>query len=636
MNLKLVEGLDYLKDLNPQQYNIVKESEGPCLLIAGAGSGKTRVLVYRVCRLMENGVPPSSILLVTFTNKAAREMIERVEKLLGSYPGGLWAGTFHHIANVLIRKYGGVLKIEPNYTILDEEDSVSILKELTRNISDEEFPAPKKIKKIFSLSANTLESIKDIINTRFPQQSCFLPRLEAISARYQKRKRELNLLDYDDLLLLWYKLMKNESAGAEISAKFRYILVDEYHDTNKLQSLILYQLAKVHKNITVVGDDAQSIYAFRGATVNNIIEFPKIYPKAKTFYLDLNYRSTPQILEFANQSISRNRHQFPKNLKSIRKSGIKPVLVRCYNPGEEASFVSQRLSQLIKSGVAARDIGILFRSRYQAAEVEMEMNKLKIPYVIRGGLRFFEQAHVKDVIAYFRIAENFTDEIAWKRVFALTDGIGGRTAEKLLGYMSDAGSFTGFCDRINDAGLNARAVKNIGALVQLLKKIKETGNIPEGIDLILNTGYSKYLEKRYDDDAERQEDLKMLKEIASIYTSLSDFISESSLQEYSKGERLSVEEPVTLSTIHQAKGLEWKIVFLIGVCANHFPHPASYADIMALEEERRIFYVGLTRAKEDIYITYYVRDSYRTFTNRKSVFLEEIPPYLFEEWNFQT
>ncbi len=639
MNVKSAAGLDYERELNPRQLTIVRETEGPCLVLAGAGSGKTRVLVYRVCRLLENGVPPSEILLVTFTNKAAREMISRVHDLLGSFPAGLWAGTFHHAGNKILRMYGSVLGLEPNYTILDEQDSIALIKEIAGQYSgEEELPAPAGIKKILSLSANTIESVKDIVNTRFPKQSNLIPRFEAINTEYQKRKRKLNLADYDDLLVFWYRLLKNESTGAEISGMFRYVLVDEYHDTNKLQSMILYLMAKKHKNITVVGDDAQSIYSFRGATVNNIMEFSKIFPVARTFYLDVNYRSTPQILEFANKSISHNRVRFPKNLKSARRSGVKPVLVRCYSPRDEAAFISQRTAQLLNSGVAPSDIGILFRSRYQSAELEMQLNRLKIPYIIRGGVRFFEQAHIKDVIAYFRTVENFSDEIAWKRVFTLTEGVGSKTAEQLLGYLAGAGSFTEFCDRINAANLNARGMKNVDAVLEMLAKLKDMKDIPSGIDLIMETSYSRHVTKKYKDDSERFEDIKMLKGIASAYTDLSGFISESSLQEHSKGETPGVAFPLTLSTIHQAKGLEWKIVFIIGVAANHFPHPSSAMDIMALEEERRIFYVALTRAKEDVYITYFIRDFYRNYnsnrTNRKSLFLEEVPHYLFEEWNF--
>ncbi|MCD6407678.1 ATP-dependent helicase, partial [bacterium] len=404
MSLKLFPKIDYEKHLNEKQFKIVREAEGPSLVLAGAGSGKTRILVYRVCYFLEKGIPPSSIMLVTFTNKAAKEMIERDEKIVGIYPKGLWAGTFHHIGNVLLRIYGKEINIQPNFTILDEEDSTNLIKEIIeKHPEKEEFPHPSKVKKFLSLSINTMENLRDVINTRFPNYSHLIPHIETIWKEYQKKKKSLNLLDYDDLLLFWYKLMKNETTGTKIAENFRYILVDEYHDTNKLQSLILYQVAKVHRNIMVVGDDAQSIYSFRGATINNIIEFPKIYPDAKIFYLDINYRSTPQILALANEIISHNRVQFPKKLVSVRENGVKPVVVRCYDIKEEAVFVSRRIAQLLNSGIPPSEIGVLFRSRYQAAELEIELNKLKIPYIIRGGLRFFEQAHVKDIIAYFRI-----------------------------------------------------------------------------------------------------------------------------------------------------------------------------------------------------------------------------------------
>ncbi|RLF32902.1 MAG: ATP-dependent helicase, partial [Thermoplasmata archaeon] len=301
MNIRTYSEIDYENRLNEKQYEIVKNADGPSIVIAGAGSGKTRVLVYRVCYLLEKGIFPSSIMLVTFTNKAANEMIERVKEVVGFYPKGLWAGTFHHMANILLRIYGKEINLSSNFTILDEEDSIALIKEIVDKFNNkEEFPHPGKIKSFLSLSVNTVEPIRDIINTRFIEYSHLIHQIETISKEYAKRKRELNLLDYDDLLLFWYRLMKDEKTGRKISEKFMYIIVDEYHDTNKLQAQILYQVAKVHKNIMVVGDDAQSIYSFRGATVNNILEFPKIYPDAKIFYLDINYRSTPEILDFAN------------------------------------------------------------------------------------------------------------------------------------------------------------------------------------------------------------------------------------------------------------------------------------------------------------------------------------------------
>lgn len=633
MSLKLYPSIAYEKHLNEKQIEIVKNADGPSLVLAGAGSGKTRVLVYRVCYLIEKGIPPSSILLLTFTNKAAKEMLGRVEKLLTFYPKGLIGGTFHHVANLLLRIYGKEINLNPNFTIIDEEDSVSLLKEIIEKTGKkDEFPHPSKIKDFISLSINKCETLKETIITFFPEYSHLISDVEKVNKEYQRIKRNLNQLDYDDLLVFWYRLMKNEKVGEKISSRFKYILVDEYHDTNKLQSKILYLIAKKHKNIMVVGDDAQSIYSFRGATISNIIEFPKIYPEAKIFYLDINYRSTPEILNFANEVISHNKVQFQKNLVSIRKSGVKPVIVKCRNMKEEAIFVSQRINKLIETGIEPSEIGVLFRSRYQAAELEIELSKLKIPYIIRGGLRFFEQAHIKDIVAYYRVGENFKDILSWKRIFNLIEGIGKKGIENLTELILKSENLEIFKKKLDEIKLTKKGKANLEKNIKLIEELSSLP-ISEGIEIILNSGYSDYLSKKYKDDIERIEDIKSLKEIASLYSSVSDFLAEASLQEYSKGESPNVKNAVILSTIHQAKGLEWRIVFIIGVCDRHFPHPYSTKDPMLLEEERRIFYVGITRAKEDLYITYYSFDPYRYIPVKKSLFLEEISPYLYEEWD---
>jgi DNA helicase-2/ATP-dependent DNA helicase PcrA len=633
MNIKVFPEISYQDILNEKQLNIVKNAEGPCLVLAGAGSGKTRVLVYRVCYLIENGVSPSNILLLTFTNKAAKEMIERIEKILSVYPKGLIGGTFHHVANLLLRIYGKEININPNFTIIDEEDSISILKEIIENTKrKDEFPHPSKIKEFISLSINKCESLKETIITNFPEYTHLISDVEKINKEYQKVKRNLNQLDYDDLLIYWYKMMRDEKTGAKISNRFKYILVDEYHDTNKLQAKILYLLSKTHRNIMVVGDDAQSIYSFRGATISNIMEFPKIYPDAKTFYLDINYRSTPEILNFANDVISHNKVQFPKKLISIRKNGVKPVVVKCRNMKEEAIFVSQRINKLLELGIEPKDIGVLFRSRYQAAELEIELSKLKIPYIIRGGLRFFEQAHIKDIVAYYRIIENFKDVLSWKRIFNLSEGIGEKTTKNLVDLILKTENFEEFKKILKDIKLREKGKDSLNKNIELIENLKIL-SLPDGIELILNSGYKNYLTKKYRDYTERMEDIKNLKEIVSLYSNISDFLSEASLQEYSKGESPNVKNAIILSTIHQAKGLEWRIVFIIGVSDNHFPHPYSKNDISLLEEERRIFYVAITRAKEDLYITYYSYDYFRYIPIKKSIFLEEVSPQNYEEWD---
>jgi len=635
MKVKLYPKIDYLSHLNQQQYKIVTEAEGPCLVLAGAGSGKTRILVYRLCYLLEKGIPSSSILLVAFTNKSAKEMVTRVEKIVGFYPKDLWAGTFHHIGNSILKRYGKLLNLPSNFTILDEEDSIHIMKEIGKKIGEpEDFPTFTKIKEIISFSINTMTSIKDIVNMNFPQYSKFIPYIETILNAYQKKKKSINCVDYDDLLLLWYKLMKNENVCKEISSHFKYIMVDEYHDTNKLQSLILYQMAKVHRNILVVGDDAQSIYSFRGATINNILEFSKIYPDAKVFYLTLNYRSTPEILSLANNIISHNRVQFPKKLISIKNSGVKPLIVKSNTAKDEASFVGQRILQLLNSDISPSEIGVLFRSRYQSAELEIELNRLRIPYIIRGGLRFFEQSHIKDIVSYFRIIENFKDEISWRRILSLYEGIGEKSTETLLKLISESSNIQQLEGKIQNLKIFSKGKESLKILFETIKKISQL-DFSSGIDYIMKSGYKKYLEKYYKDETERIKDITFLKEISLNYENISDFLSEITLQEHFKGENIENSSPVILSTIHQAKGLEWKIVFIIGVCANHFPHSSSTSDFMKLEEERRVFYVAVTRAEEDLYITYYLTDFYNLSPSEKSIFIKEMDETLFEKWDYR-
>ncbi|MCK9265837.1 ATP-dependent helicase [bacterium] len=597
MNSRFFPTLDYSKELNSEQLQIVKEAEGPCLVLAGAGSGKTRVLVYRVCYLIEQGIPPASIMLVTFTNRAANEMIHRIEELTDFYPNNLCAGTFHRVGNSFLRRYSQYLNMPANYIIIDEADSISIIKDIvSRYPNKDKLPKPAKIKSILSFSTNTCVDLRKIIGSREFKYISLASQLESIFTEYKKRKREANLLDFDDILLFWYALMKDENIGRDISEKFRYILVDEYHDTNTLQSKILYQLTKINQNITVVGDDAQSIYSFRGATIENILKFPEKYPNAKTFYLYTNYRSTPQILHLSNKIIAKNKFQYEKHLKSTKQSGIKPLIVQCYAAEDEAMFVSNKIAELIKSGVPPSEIGVLFRSRYQAAKLEIDMNRIKTPYIIRGGLRFFEQAHIKDVIAYLRLVENFKDTVAWKRIFALTQGVGPKTSETLLDIIDNSKSLNDFSDKISSKNLSPKIRNNVTDILKLLNKLG-TSEISVAIDYIMKEKYFEYLEKQYDEFIEREEDIEMLKSISKSYGNLSDFLAEASLQEHSKGENTSINMPVILSTIHQAKGLEWKVVFIIGVSQNHFPYSYKYAT-EDFEEERRVFYVATTRAKE--------------------------------------
>ncbi|HPO51927.1 MAG TPA: ATP-dependent helicase [bacterium] len=629
-NLDSSVRLEYDKLLNPEQTQAVREAEGPCLVLAGAGSGKTRVLTYRAIYLIEQGIPPSRICLLTFTNKAAREMVRRIENHFGLLPEGILAGTFHHVANVFLRRYTRYASLPSNYVIIDREDALSIVREVSKTVFTEKEISPELAQEFFSLSANTSETIKDLVMTQYPHFSHIISRLESLHDAYIRRKRELGVVDYDDLLSFWLKILSMQEPGEKISRKLLYILVDEYQDTNRLQALILYQLARINKNIMVVGDDAQSIYSFRGATIQNILEFPKIYPDTKFFYLQTNYRSTPEILNLANSVISHNRNQFPKILKSVKNSGVKPVVVECQDKHSECLFVIRRIQQLLKN-VKPSDIGILFRSRYQSAEIEIELNKLNIPYVVRGGLRFFEMAHIKDVIAFFRVYHNPKDELSWVRILNLIRGIGKSSRSKIVDIMKEKKTIE---EVISSDGIKLIAPAQSGWKIvkNIFKNMKDTEQISQQITVIMDSFYRDYLETNYLDSQQRIADVEGLKEIASTWNNVEEFISQTSLQEHYRGETTQT-SPLILSTIHQAKGLEWKIVFIIGVCAYHFPHNLSTNDYSEIEEERRIFYVGITRAKEDLYITYYLSDP-RNFACRKSLFVQEIPDNLVEQWSF--
>ncbi len=623
--------IEYEKLLNAEQLQVVKHAKGPCLILAGAGSGKTRVLTYRTMYLIEHGIEPSRVCLLTFTNKAAKEMVRRIENKLGSLPEGLIAGTFHHVANVFLRKYARHASLPHNYIIIDREDSLSIIREISKPILPDREISPEVIQALLSLSVNTSETIKDIVMHRYQYFTHMIARLETIESAYNKRKRELGVVDYDDLLSFWLKILTMQEPGEKISRNLLYILVDEYQDTNRIQALILYQLAHFHKNIMVVGDDAQSIYSFRGATVQNILEFPRIYPEAKIFYLQTNYRSTPEVLNLANSVISHNKYQFPKVLKSIKSSGVKPVLVRCYDKHSESIFVIQRIKELLKTAKPS-DIGILFRSRYQSTEIEIELNKLKIPYVVRGGLRFFEMAHIKDVLAFFRVCHNPRDEMSWFRILNLAKGVGKVSRDRIIESIREKKSIHEIVSS-DDLKIISSAKKSWQDIKKILKDIIETEQISRQIDIIMKSFYHDHLYANYLDAEQRIADIESLKEIAGTWHSIEEFISQTSLQEHYRGEVKDTGGNLVLSTVHQAKGLEWRIVFIIGVCAYHFPHNLSHTDTGDIEEERRVFYVGITRAKEDLYITYYL-SAPRNLSFRKSIFINEIPENLVEQWVF--
>ena len=429
--------IDYARELNPQQLAAVTAPPGPALVIAGAGSGKTRTLTYRVAYLLEQGIPADRILLLTFTNKAAGEMMRRVADLLGRQLPSLWGGTFHSIGARILRQHADLLGYRRDFTILDRDDAKDLIKACIADAGIEtkkgtHFPKPDVLCEIFSLSVNTHKSTAEMLKGQFEYFEQITRQVADVQKRYTARKRATNAMDFDDLLALWLRLLQEHADVCEhYQRRFQFILVDEYQDTNRLQSDLIDLLAERHHNVMVVGDDAQSIYAWRGANFQNIFKFPKRYPEAKVFKIETNYRSTPEILKVANAAIAANTEQFTKELAPARKSGLKPALVACSDAAQQAAFIAQRVTELPEEGVDLNRVAVLYRSHFHALELQLELTRRNIPFSITSGIRFFEQAHIKDATAYLKLVANPRDELAFKRITQLLPGIGAKGADRL-------------------------------------------------------------------------------------------------------------------------------------------------------------------------------------------------------------
>jgi DNA helicase II / ATP-dependent DNA helicase PcrA len=637
--------IDYKKELNDEQYKVITDGDGPCLVLAGAGSGKTRTLVYRLLYLLEQGVDPGRILLVTFTNRAASEMMNRVEVLYGQKPRGLWGGTFHGVGNRILRKYGRHIGIESNFTILDSEDSQTLIKSCLKSVSvpqDKYFPKAKLVSKIISLSANLAKPINTVIYDRFPQiDREHVAYIERISEVYQEKKKKANALDYDDLLSQWNRLLiESKTTRDALAKKFTYILVDEYQDTNHIQGEVINHLAGSDQNVLVVGDDSQSIYSFRGADVNNILTFPKVYKNSKTFKLETNYRSTPEILKLANLSIEHNENKFEKKLKTNKKSSLKPALASLDDNRDQANFICKRIIELEESGIEAKDMAILFRAHYQSLEIEMELNKQTIPYTLRGGLRFFEQAHIKDVVAYLKIVHNLHDELAWLRILQMQPGIGGANAEKIYQMVSIFQTLPEILNSGLDSSLGARVSAGWRGIVPILARLAsaDSDDVANLVRLLIDSSYQDYLRGTFENYKDRLDDLEQLEVFARDYKTLDKILADIALAEGFKGADVTSEKPregVVLSTIHQAKGLEWKVVFVVGLVDGQFPGAQVFDRPQDVEEERRLFYVATTRAEDQLFLTYPIYNSRSGNTNTISQFIRELPEDVYDDWHIQ-
>jgi DNA helicase-2/ATP-dependent DNA helicase PcrA len=632
--------IDYGKELNQEQLDVVLHGDGPCLVLAGAGSGKTRTVTYRVAYLLERGAEPSSILLLTFTNKSAREMLERVEKLLGAEAHGIWGGTFHSIANRLLRAYADRIGYTSSFTILDSDDSRDLIKAVFKDMridpKERRFPSPAVCQNIISYTRNVCGSVQRTLQLKHPN---FVPlelELEELAKRYGERKRLSNAMDFDDLLWNFLVLLEHPEVGPHLASRFRHILVDEYQDTNAIQSQIVRRLASVHQNVLVVGDDAQSIYAFRGADVRNILAFPDAFDGARVFKLLTNYRSTPEILEIANQTLRNNVDQFEKDLIGVRPAGEKPSLIPCASAREEAQYVAEQILQLRDQGTALANIAVLFRASSQSQQLELELLKRDIPYEYRGGQKFFERAHIKDVLGFLRIYLNPTDEPAWLRVLGLQTGIGATTASSLALEVRNFGTFPQIIDADVTRLLPGKARTGWSEFTDMARAINEEAPAPAAmIRAIAESRYQDLLEREYPNWRERLEDIEQFALFAEGYDELAQFLADVSLYDDVLAKREEAgrgdDERMVLSTIHQAKGLEWDTVFVIHLADGSFPNKRAMGEEGGVEEERRLFYVAVTRARRRLFLSYPLTMGFDTLVlNRPSQFLDELHPRLME------
>lgn len=629
---------NYSQELNPEQLAVVEHGDGPCLVLAGAGSGKTRTITYRVAYLLEQGVKPEEILLVTFTNKAAREMIFRVQQLVGSQLYLPWAGTFHHIAYKMLKKYAPLLGYESNFSILDSEDSRNViklcLKEKGLDKKIKKFPSARVVQGIISFTRNCGKPLEDVIEDQYPQWLQHIDMLGSIAKDYSQRKKEANAMDFDDMLVRLFELLSQNPRVRELFAQqFRYVLVDEYQDTNAIQSAIVGLFSSVHKNILVVGDDAQSIYSFRAADIEHILAFEKHYPSARVFRLEVNYRSTPDILSLANDVIAKNTNQYKKELRSIIDPHVKPTLRVCAEQAEEAEFIVDEILTLEEEGVSFDKMAVLFRAAFHSQALEMELVKRDIPYEYRGGVRFFERAHIKDVLAYVRIFVNKTDTIAWSRVLHMQVGIGPATALRIISSIQSAGEIP-LADI--ELGLSARPAMGWQEVLQIWEAMEKSDKTATGlIGAVADSRYEEYLMSQFPDYRDRMQDIEQLALFAGKAKDVSQFLAEATMQEQFRAAEQQSEtkyEPkLVLSTIHQAKGLEWHAVFVMHMAQGQFPNERALKQTKGLEEERRLFYVAVTRAKKNLFLSYPIVAGYKMLMGGPSMFLQEIDQDLFEE-----
>ncbi|HEY0372227.1 MAG TPA: ATP-dependent helicase [Thermoanaerobaculia bacterium] len=678
----------YHEQLNQEQLDVVMAGDGPMLVIAGAGSGKTRTLTYRVSRLIEDGVDPNDILIVTFTNKASREMLSRVEQLVTIDTRRIWGGTFHSIGNRLLRRHAETIGYRSNFTILDDEDAKEMMESAISSLGiktlEKRFPKGDVLLDVYSFLINTRTPLELHLENNYPHFAMFADEIVSVFRRYKERKREANAMDFDDLLVYWKVLLDDhEEVAASLKRRFRHVLVDEYQDTNKLQADIIDAMASEKRNVMVVGDDAQSIYSFRGASFENILTFPLRFPETQIYKLETNYRSTRQILKLANASIAANRFQFRKELQAVRGDGPDPAVVGVDDVFEQATFIAQRILELRDEGEKLDEIAVLYRSHYQSLELQMELTRRNIPYEIRSGVRFFEQAHIKDVLAYLKIATNVRDELSWKRMLKLYPKIGEKVAAEVWARIYTATNPLEAFLRGPAAGAYppgrgvAPSLDSVRDVFRIISVESMKHNPSEMIRVVVERGYGDYARTKFPNAQARLDDLEQLSQYALRYEDVEEFLDEVALANPIAGEDVAVvgpeDEKIVLSSVHQAKGLEWRTVFVIWLADGRFPSqralrvpggivripPNRIHEALPLlegatqdapvideagtrelvipgeEEERRLFYVAVTRAMQELYLVFPVMARDRAGMDvlmEPSRFVRELPGDAFEKW----
>jgi DNA helicase-2/ATP-dependent DNA helicase PcrA len=630
----------YETALNASQLEAVTHTSGPLLVIAGAGSGKTRTLTYRAAYLVEKGVSPAAILLLTFTRKASQEMLRRATQLLDDRCEKISGGTFHSFANATLRKYASHLGLDPAFGILDRVDSENLIgilrKEMQPETKHRSFPRKKTLADIFSRAVNKALTIEEIIDIDYPHFASYLAVIEQLHHNFETRKHEHHFLDYDDLLVFLNQLLSSQPEIRDhISSSYQYLMVDEYQDTNKIQAEILYRLTNVNKNIMVVGDDAQSIYAFRGANFRNIIDFPKIFPGTRMVALEENYRSVQPILTLTNVIISRAKEKYTKNLFTRKSGGTTPVMVNAEDEYSQSRFVIDQIKNLQHQGIALNEIAVLFRASFHSFDLEIELSREGIAFVKMGGFKFVESAHIKDVLAHMRVMANVYDRISWYRILLLIEKIGPKSAQKIFEtIIKEKYGYTGLLS----AGIDR--IKGLDRLMDLFSTLDAHPMSIAEIGKTIIDYYLPILKETYDDHPRRTRDLEHLTEIMDRYKSLDQFLTDMALEppnvsfENSLYNSDSTPDRLILSTIHSAKGLEWHTVFVIWALDGRFPSVHILHKEEELEEELRLMYVAATRAKEKLFFTYpgnvYDRST-GLILNRPSRYLDGITDDILEK-----